>query len=110
VEVREAFAQLVANLHSAAPDVRIAFLAIAPSIKRWEQREAQAAANEAVRAFIEAAGDTRLRYLDANTAFLGSDGAPDPVAFIDDQQHPSTIGNARRAEILRAAFVALLEE
>lgn len=107
-EVRDAFAKLVAKLRSATPDATIAFLAIAPSIKRWEQREAQAAANEAVRAFIEAKGDPRLRYLDANAAFLGGDGTPDPVAFVDDQQHPSTIGNARRAEILRPAFQEML--
>jgi lysophospholipase L1-like esterase/phosphoserine phosphatase len=108
-EVRDAFAKLAANLRSATPDATIAFLAIAPSIKRWEQREAQAAANEAVRAFIEAEADPRLRYLDANAAFLGSDGTPDPVAFVEDQQHPSTIGNARRAEILRPAFKEMLE-
>jgi len=107
-EVRDAFTKLVANVRSAIPEATIAFLAIAPSIKRWEQREPQAAANEAVRTFIEAAADPRLRYLDANAAFLGSDGTPDPVAFIDDQQHPSTIGNARRAEILRPVFEELL--
>lgn len=108
-EVRDAFATLVANLRSATPDATIAFLAIAPSIKRWEQRDAQAAANDAVRAFIEAKADPRLRYLDANAAFLGSDGTPDPAAFVDDQQHPSTIGNARRAEILRPAFQEMLD-
>ena len=108
-EVRDAFAKLVANLRAATPDATIAFLAIAPSIKRWEQREAQATANEAVRAFIEAEADPRLRYLDANAAFLGSDGTPDPVAFVEDQQHPSTIGNARRAEILRPAFKEMLD-
>jgi len=109
-EVRDAFAKLVANLRTVAPDATIAFLAIAPSIKRWEQRETQAAANEAVRSFIETTGDKRLRYLDANAAFLGSDGAPDPAAFVDDKQHPSTIGNSRRAEILRPAFERLLAE
>jgi hypothetical protein len=62
-----------------------------------------------VRAFIEAEADPRLRYLDANAAFLGSDGTPDPVAFVEDQQHPSTIGNARRAEILRPAFKEMLD-
>lgn len=109
-DVRDAFSRLVSNLRSAAPETRIAFLAIAPSIRRWEQRATQAAANDAVRGFIEATGDPRLRYLDANAAFLGGDGTPDPVAFVDDQQHPSPIGNARRAELLRTAFEELLRE
>lgn len=109
-EVRDAFAQLVASLRAASPEVTIAYLAIAPSLARWEQRDTQAAANDAVRAFIEAAGDARLRFIDANAAFLGPDGTPDPVCFVDDKQHPSTIGNARRAEILRPLFKEMLEE
>ena len=108
-EVQGAFATLVANLRTATPDATIAFLAIAPSLERWEQAGLQREANEAVRVFIEASGDPRLRYLDANAAFLGPDGRPDPVSFADDQQHPSTIGNARRAEILRPAFREMLE-
>ncbi len=109
-EVRDAFAKLVASLRGASPEVTIAYLAIAPSLARWEQRDTQAAANSAVRAFIEAADDARLRFIDANAAFLGPDGTPDPLCFVDDKQHPSTIGNARRAEILRPVFKELLEE
>ena len=109
-DVRDAFARFVENLRRVSPDITIAYLAIAPSIKRWEQRDTQAAANDAVRVFIEASGDSRLRHLDANAACLGPDGTPDPVCFMDDLQHPSTIGNARRANILRSAFKEMLEE
>ena len=108
-EVRDAFALLVGNLRRAQPDVTIAFIAISPTIKRWDQRDRQREANEAIRRFIVSAGDRRLRYLDANAAFLGPDGTPDPACFVDDQQHPSVEGNARRAEILRPAFRELLE-
>jgi len=108
-DVHDAFARFVANLRQASPDITIAFLAIAPSIKRWEQRDSQTAANDAVQAFIDASGDARLRYLDANAACLGPDGTPDPVCFMDDLQHPSTIGNARRASILRPAFQEMLK-
>ena len=105
------FGRLVANLRRELPDVKVAFLAISPSIKRWEQRELQAAANEAVGAAI-AAGEfgAGVEFIDANRAFLGPDGTPATECFLDDQQHPSTIGNARRAEIMRPALEALLAE
>jgi len=108
-EVLDGFRRLVVNLRAGLPDVTIAFLAIAPSIKRWEQQGQQAAANDAVKAFISSSGDPKLRYLDANAGLLRPDGTPDPACFVEDLQHPSVQGNARRAAILRPAFQALLE-
>jgi lysophospholipase L1-like esterase len=52
--VRDAFAWLVKNLRAELPDVKIAFLAMLPSESRWEQRDRQREANEAVRDFIAA--------------------------------------------------------
>ncbi|MFM9195007.1 MAG: hypothetical protein ACKOWG_04550, partial [Planctomycetia bacterium] len=96
------------------PDVRVAFVAIAPSIKRWEQRERQDEANCAVRDFIDAQIDSQgeqagLAFVDANAAFLGPDGLPAVECFLDDQQHPSTIGNARRAAIMRPLVHDLMQ-
>lgn len=109
-EVRAAFAALVGALKREVPDAVVAFLAISPSLARWEQRDRQREANEAVRDFIAASGDRRLRYLDANAAFLGPDGRPDPSCFVKDRQHPSVAGNARRAAILRPLLADLLRE
>jgi lysophospholipase L1-like esterase/phosphoserine phosphatase len=108
-QVRGAFELLVKNLRRELPEVRVAFLAIAPSIRRWEQRERQAEANAAVREFIAAQGEAAgLAYIDANEAFLGPDGSPAGECFLDDQLHPSTIGNARRAAIIRPLLHDLL--
>ncbi len=107
--VRDAFASLVKNLRREVPEARIVFLAIAPSIRRWEQRDRQAEANAAVREFIAAQGEAAgLAYIDANAAFLAPDGSPAGECFLDDQQHPSTIGNARRAAIIRPVLHDLL--
>jgi len=101
-EVRAAFAALVARLRDSVPGVRVAFLAIAPSRLRWEQWDRQQAANAAVRQFIAEQGtDSGLAFFDANAAFLDGQGEPAVECFLDDRQHPSTIGNARRAAILR---------
>ncbi len=113
-DVRDAFASLVGNLRRELPDVRIAFVAIAPSVKRWEQRERQGEANHAVREYIDAqiaaAGEQAgLAFVDANAAFLGPDGLPAAECFVDDQLHPSTIGNARRAAIMRPLVHELMQ-
>jgi len=109
-EVCRSFERLVANLQAAQPQATIAFLAISPTIRRRDQRDRQQAANAAVEEFIAARGPgARLAYLDANAAFLGPDGEPAAECFLDDLQHPSTIGNARRAEVLRPVLQRLLE-
>jgi lysophospholipase L1-like esterase/phosphoserine phosphatase len=105
--VRDAFDRLVENLRRELPDVKIMYLAMLPSEKRWEQRGLQREANEAVRDFIAAQGeDSGLAYVDTTGVFLGPDGLPAVECFLDDKLHPSTIGNARRAAIVRP----LLEE
>ena len=112
--VRDAFALLVKNLRAELPDVKIAFLAMLPSEKRWEQRDRQREANEAVRDFIAARvaaeGDAAgMSYIDANAAVLGPDDLPAVECFLDDKLHPSTIGNARRATIIRPQLHDLLQ-
>ena len=101
----------MATLRSVAPEATIVFLAITPSVKRWDQLDRQVEANAAIRSFIEAearGGD--LIFLDTSAAFLGPDGTPAAECFLDDMQHPSTIGNARRAELMRPVLRKLLAE
>jgi len=108
-EVRDAFALLVTHLRPELPDARIVFLAINPSIERWGQRDRQNEANAAISEFIASQGpDAGLAYIDANAALLGADGTPAVECFLDDQLHPSTIGNSRRAAIIRPLLHDLL--
>ncbi len=107
-DIRAAFERLVDTLRREHPDATIAFLAISPTVKRWEQRDRQVEANAAIKAFIDTRGESKLVYLDANAAFLGADSTPAPECFLDDMQHPSTIGNARRAELMRPVLKDLL--
>ena len=108
-QIRDDFLRLAARLREGLPDAKVAFLAITPSIRRWDQLDRQQAANEAIRASVEAAG-AGLAYVDTSAAFIGPDGRPAAECFLDDKQHPSTIGNARRAAILRPALERLLAE
>ena len=103
-QVHEAFVNLVDVLRVRAPGARIVYQAIAPSIKRWEQWDKQQAANELVRRFIAAQGEgSGLSYVDVSAAFLDPQGKPAWECLLDDLLHPSDLGNARRAAILRPA-------
>jgi phosphoserine phosphatase/lysophospholipase L1-like esterase len=107
-DVRTAFAALAENLRRDQPELRVAFLAIAPSILRWEQWDRQQEANAAVREFVESQGSgSGLSYIDANAALLDGEGRPAVECFLDDRQHPSTIGNSRRAAIMRPLLLDL---
>jgi lysophospholipase L1-like esterase/phosphoserine phosphatase len=108
-EIRAAFERVVGNLRREHPDAKIVFLAISPTVKRWEQLDRQLEANATIKEFIDASTDGKLVYLDANAAFIGPEGTPAAECFLDDMQHPSTIGNSRRAEIMRPVLENLLD-
>jgi lysophospholipase L1-like esterase len=108
--VRESFERLVAAVRRDHPEATLVYLAISPTAKRWDQFPRQCEANAAIKAAIdEQAVDGDLVYLDANAAFLGPDGLPAAECFLDDMQHPSTIGNARRADLIRPVLRALVD-
>ena len=108
-QIRDDFLRLAASLRQDLPETTVAFLAIAPSIRRWDQLDRQTAANDAIRAAVESGGPG-LAYIDVGAAFLGPDGRPAAECFLDDHQHPSTIGNSRRAALMRPALERLLKE
>ena len=108
-DVAAAFQRLVAGVRKELPEVKILFLEIAPSIKRWKQVETQAEANRQIAAWIAAGSPPGVSHLDTSAAFLGADGLPAAECFLDDTLHPSLIGNFRRAVILQPALEKLLE-
>jgi len=114
-EIRDAFKALVEEIGRVSPGATVVFLGISPTAARWEQWPRQQEANAAVRDWIESQaavesgnpGRTCV-YLDTTAAFLGPDGRPAAECFLADGQHPSTIGNARRAAIVRPVLVGVL--
>jgi hypothetical protein len=87
-------------------------MGILPAKSRWKERETQTAANGLIQAAIAAAGGSidggPVEYLDVWGDFVGPDGTPDPEAFLDDDLHPSAIGNARRAARMRPVLDRLI--
>ena len=93
------FKTYVEKVRAALPEVKIIFLNLGPSPKRWEQREAQQKANQLVRDYI--AAGKNLVYADLWPGSIGADGLPKPELYVEDKLHPSAAGFAMRKELLR---------
>jgi lysophospholipase L1-like esterase len=92
------FKTYVEKTRAALPDVKVVFLNIGPSPKRWAQREQQHEANQLVRDYI--ASGRNLVYVDLWPESLGADGLPKPELYVEDQLHPSGAGYALRTRLL----------
>lgn len=110
--VLAAWRDIIATIRRDHPTVPILVMGILPAKSRWEERETQTAANGLIQAAIAAAGGSidggPIEYLDVWEDFVGPDGTPDPEAFLDDDLHPSAIGNARRAARMRPVLDRLI--
>ena len=112
--VLAAWRDIITTIRRDHPTVPILVMGILPAKSRWEERETQATANGLIEAAIAAAGGSidggPVEYLNVWGDFVGPDGAPDAEAFLDDDLHPSAIGNARRAARMRPVLDRLLSK
>ena len=110
--VLAAWRDVIATIRREHPTVPILVMGSLPAKSRWEERETQTTANGLIQGAIAAAGGVidggTVEYLDVWGDFLGPDATPDPQAFLDDDLHPSAIGNARRAARMRPVLDRLL--
>ena len=91
-QVRDDFRAFAKVVHEKRPKTRILWLAVKPSLKRWEMFDTQKSANALVK---ELCGkDDRLVYIDTVTPMLGTDGRPVPDLFVKDGLHLSEKGYA----------------
>ncbi len=79
-----------ARVHRRLPYTRIVYIAIKPSIKRWELVGVMRDANARIRALAE--DDLRLEYVDIDQPMLGDDGRPRKELFVKDGLHLSPKG------------------
>lgn len=84
------FRAFVAKVHEKLPDTQIAYIALSPSIARWDEKEKGDALNRMIREYTrEIAG---LKYIAADSISLGPDGKPRPDLFVADKLHFSPEG------------------
>ncbi len=89
-QVASDYRAFVAKVHDPLPRTRIVFIAVKPSLARWNLVGAMRKANETIRAAT--AKDSRLAFVDIDTPMIGPDGKPRPELFVEDGLHLSAEG------------------
>ncbi len=88
--VEQDFRTFVEMVHKPLPKTRILFIAIKPSIKRWQLIENIRKANRRVEEVCKK--DDRLVYIDVDQPMLGDDGKPRAELLASDKLHLSPAG------------------
>ena len=99
-EIVEAdYRTFVEKARAALPNVKIVFVAIKPSIRRWELIDVARDANARVKAITET--DDLLEYIDVDAPLLDSNGQPRADLFIEDDLHLNEAGYEIWTELIR---------
>jgi lysophospholipase L1-like esterase len=93
------FQKFVGVVRKALPETSIGFIAIKPSIKRWNLVDEIRTANKAIAAICEK--DDKLTYVDIFKPMLGQDGQPRPELFAKDGLHLNDEGYRVWAQVIR---------
>ncbi|MFW6124887.1 MAG: GDSL-type esterase/lipase family protein, partial [Pirellulales bacterium] len=83
------YRRFVAKVHEALPETRIVFVAIKPSLRRWNLVDKMREANRRIRRIAEK--DERLALVDVD-AMIGDDGKPRAKLFRRDGLHLNAAG------------------
>ncbi|MBX3436917.1 MAG: hypothetical protein KF861_05470 [Planctomycetaceae bacterium] len=98
-EVLADFQAFVGVIHDHLPETRIVYIAIKPSLKRWNLVHKMRAANALIRSTCE--DDERLQFVDIDAPMIGADGRPRPELFVDDGLHLSPAGYELWSRLVR---------
>lgn len=89
-QVHAAFQEFVSKVHQDFPETSIIYIAVKPSLKRWNLVEQVRATNALIAKQAEA--DPKLTLLDIDAPMIGVDGTPKPELFAKDGLHLSEAG------------------
>jgi lysophospholipase L1-like esterase len=84
------FKDFVATVHAKLPKTEILFISLAPSIARWDERDASKKLNDLIKAHVKT--DRRLKYIETYDTTLDATGQPRPELFVEDKLHFSPEG------------------
>lgn len=90
--------RLFARVRQHRPGVKMIYLAIKPSISRWQYAPQMAHANQLIAKLAEQRSDVVM--VDVWTPMLGEDGKPRPELFIEDGLHLNAEGYRLWVELL----------
>ena len=95
------FEEFVSKIQAKLPETEIVFISLSPSIARWRQADKEKAVNDLIEKF--ARRSTRVRFIDAWSVPLDSDGKPRPELFLPDKLHFNPEGYKLLTARVRAA-------
>lgn len=98
-EVFEDIQTFFRKVNRDSPDTKIIFVAIKPSIARWNLIDKIRETNNMVREY--AAANPFVHFLDVEPVMLGPDGKPKPELFIADGLHLSRAGYDEWNKLIR---------
>lgn len=98
-EVFGDFKDFVSKVREHLPEVPIAYIALSPSIARWNEREKGDKLNTLIADYIKQ--HEKLIYVDDGKISLGADGQPRPELFVEDKLHFSEAGYKLLADVVR---------
>ena len=104
--VQADFEAFLAPVRAALGPVPVLFIAIKPSILRWENYAEIERANARIAALADA--DPTLHYIDIATPMIGPEGTPQDALFVFDGLHLSAEGYRLWTEVVRPALAAVL--
>ena len=93
------FKEFVRKIHDKLPQTEILFISLSPSIERIKQADKEKAVNGMIKNY--AATTAGVKYIDAWSVPLGSDGEPGAEFFLPDKLHFNAAGYKRLVERLR---------
>lgn len=103
-EVASDFENLAAKMETQLPGVPLVYVAIKPSVKRWNLWPEMKAANDAIAKIC--ADHKDLHFADISAPMLkGRDAAPDAEWFKQDGLHLTPMGYAEWTKVVRAKLV-----
>ncbi len=85
------FKDFVTKIHSKLPKTEVVYIALSPSVARWNNANKEKSLNQMVLEFTKKS--KRVKYLDDYDVSLGADGKPRPELFIEDKLHFNAEGN-----------------
>lgn len=101
--IRDTFLAFLSRVRKDLPDVRVYFLSIKPSIRRWELWPKMQKASRLIAA--ECAKDDKLTYVDVAGAMLTSEGELKKGIFLDDGLHLNRKGYLLWRDTLRPVLL-----
>lgn len=93
------------NVHERLPETRMIYLAIKPSIARWQLWPKMQEVNSRIKTML--ASNPRFMYIDTAPALLSANGEPDKTNFRDDGLHMNEQGYAAWNRLLMPLVTAV---